>query len=1079
MCIRDRVCICGVTTVNLIDSKLGSIVPMYKLVQKEFNWNKALKMKDIPNWKDSNMADTFSSDGGWFGPAGASFITYQYQAKVMSGILKGFEKVFSGTGKEFKAEKCDPYVNVYPKGFMDVFNNAYLSKDKAFKFYADRKAFAAEIGFKDYFEIGDEDTKKGWPRPIYPFDYNSADVSNLRSRGLSFGNLDQGKIGRTSIGTMKPRINGVACPFTFNNKEGVYFLIEQDGKKSFVPKWRSDSKDKFNFKDNLDFMIQTAGIILSAPNNFRNTINAFMFDSDAQAGDLSDPAYVKSTVILPNNLDVQFCYNILKNSAVNSFFEITAEEWTATFDRMRKQCPILGMSSGVVYSRKVGGVKKYYRYRGMIEQPKALLEAKPVKDVPKVGKIFLPDIESVEIEISGEYDTKLETAEKGTQDMVQEIEKKVKEEPVIVPIEDPIVNDEIPEQTQEEIINKVTEITGITVENEPETKSFELSETSGNEIEEVDNTPEESDDIRRCKQRLSEVEIEVNGAIPDSTSAVKMLLKKMMNYPHVRTCDEMVNFIFTISGVSQRNPPMTILFWNITEVDPKVLEANGQNPNQKVFEIRFYNDYFDDQKEILLYIPATEIVNNWDQYTLILFDFADWVNSQLAKTLTLNELFEEFAAGIKKRLVGSDGDWTFSLGPSGPSDLGGSGTAEEFEELLMDKNLPYLYLVVRLSHTGGEFYDLVYQSWMLGEKYMMMKLSGTQLNFEVMVNKYSTQDKLNQIFMSIFQMLSENYFSEDRIVSLYAAKVHTYNAMVDITNKLKFNLKRSTIDLPGEDYIDPETGHNTMLQNDNNAFMFSMFAQRIETPFTVRGFVHNKENIPVMNIFFSTEYFQSEYIVPLSRNSLFIENMNGLFKECFRHLILLIKQVQAVESGKLSGDELSKAQEAGRYSLTELSEKVLSMLSTRSVYGCVQSFRISDSELEKDPNTGQPIPGQPKENHKPEKKYKWSMPDQWDPSGELLILKSNRKFAGAQTACEQGEMKNPVLIHLYPTYLDEVEGYALTVNDISSDGASEVKTTYHFVKYQDYAHMRVFEDFIEQTLNKLFGTVAKGGEELL
>ena len=47
----------------------------------------------------------------------------------------------------------------------------------------------------------------------------------------------------------------------------------------------------------------------------------------------------------------------------------------------------------------------------------------------------------------------------------------------------------------------------------------------------------------------------------------------------------------------------------------------------------------------------------------------------------------------------------------------------------------------------------------------MMKISGTQLNFQVMVNKYSSQAKLNQIFNSVYDMLRINYFDNDGIVS--------------------------------------------------------------------------------------------------------------------------------------------------------------------------------------------------------------------------------------------------------------------------------------------------------------------------
>lgn len=1073
-----KVCICGVTVTNMIGSNLGSKIAMYKLVQAEFNWKKAETMPTYPNWNDQMMAETYTSDGGWYGPMSSAFILYKVQKKIMQGVLSGYQKILKdATGEEVTVGDCQEYVGFFPQSFRNVFAAGKKANVPGFGTYSERKGLAGEIGISDYFEVGEEDKSRGSVKPVYPIDYTNLDANQVAAKGVTVKNLEKGKIGvRGVMGVEK--INGVVCPIDYGKRKTVYMLLDSGVKRTFVPANLKESKKNFQYKDAMEFMVEAKGFLaLSVHKSYRNSINAFMFENDMANDDqLRDPGFVKDHVILPNTLDIEFCYSLLRSSIKDAFFGITEEMWDTAFDKYRKQCPILGMSTGMVYSRRIEGQLKYFRYYGMLEKPVGFLDVKGDKKVPGGGFLYEPDIDSIQVVVDGGYDGKIETIDQGIQTSIETIEKKAEEKEVI-PIPEPIV--EIPVITQEEINQKVQEITGIEPKEDSPEKSVEVSEASGDNIEIIEETPEETDATRRCKQRLSEVEIEVSGQIPDSISAVKMLIKKMMNYPHVRACDDIINLIFTLNGVHQRNPPMLVLKWNITEVDPKVLEANGQNPNNKVFEIRFYNDYFDDQKEILLYIPATEIVNNWDQYTLILFDFIDWVDSQLAKILTLNGLFEEFSAGIKKKLVGAYGNWIFDLGPSGPTRLEGSSQVSDFEEMLKNNDLPYLFLIIRLVHTNGEFYDLVYQSWMLGEKYLMMKISGTQLNFQVMVNKYSSQAKLNQIFNSVYDMLRINYFDNDGIVSLIGAKKVTFKALKEEGKFLGFQL--NSLGLEGKEYEEPKQGHAAMLSGDDNAFLFSINATQIETPYVVRGFVHNRENIPVLNLFFSTEYFQSEYIVPLSKVSSFYVNMQTLFRECFRHLVMLINQVGAVENGTLSGDDLAKAQEMGRYSLTELSEKVLSMLSSRAVYGCVKTMRVADSESEQDPETGQPLPGQPKENTKPGKKYKWSMPTQWDPSGELLILKANRKFAGAATKCEAAEMHNPTLIHLYPTYLDEVEGYALTVNDISSDGSSEVKTTYHFVKYQDYAHMKVFEDFIEGVLNKLFGTTGKpdgGGERI-
>ena len=188
-------------------------------------------------------------------------------------------------------------------------------------------------------------------------------------------------------------------------------------------------------------------------------------------------------------------------------------------------------------------------------------------------------------------------------------------------------------------------------------------------------------------------------------------------------------------------------------------------------------------------------------------------------------------------------------------------------------------------------------------------------------------------------------------------------------------------------------------------------------------------------------------------------------------MYMLLKQISIVESEDTTEEELDAEQKLGRYSMKKLLLELVQMLTDRIVYGCVDAFSIPATEMAYN-DDGTPAPmgslDDLDDSDANKRVYKWTV-TQPDNTGELLIRRSNRLYINIGVSrCSPDEKMNPVLLHLYPTRLDDRNGYALTINHPSLDGSKDIKTTYHFVKYQDYAHMRVFQQFITKIMNQMF-----------
>ena len=1074
---QAKVCMCGITTQLLAKEGMGPSIEMYRLVQADFNWMAATRRDIEVNWSTMKLAKEYSGSTVWFGPADNSYISYELQAKKMFGILSKWAKIVQTAGVNIQVTGCTPYVTYFSGNFLKIISNGYIKGKEIYMTQANRNKFASDHKITKFFDY----EENGKYKMAYPEDFTQVSVESMINNGVAV-NRNGNSNGKLNFAGVKltPRINGVGCPVTMEphgsvtkKKNGAVIFYDSGEVKKFY----GTTTSSFDFKwgNSFEFMadLYKNGNSFDRTSGAVTSVDAFMFNHDAEKPeDMANRDYVIENFLLPNLFDVTFCYSILNPTEIGKFFKINETEWDKIFARYRLQCPILGMVGGIVFKYQIQGQWEYFRYFGMVSKPKGLFDIEKGATTTVNGYLdYFIDISKVTFDENPDFEGNLKKGEEGVVTLIKTVQTTVDELPDL--------SEHTPEITPidiESIKQKAQQMVSIKDKTPEESVHTEYVEDVQ---EEIVLTPEEDETVRLCRQRKEQLEkrySEMN-VVPEKVSQVNEMILEMMAHPIKYLCTDFVIFIFTLGKITLINPPMVVMKWIVTEVDPKVLEANGQDPNKKVFEIRFYNDYFDDQKEILLYIPATEIVNEWDKYSMILVDFHEWVAAQMAELLDLKSVINNIFAAINQRLVSPYEEWSVTVGPSGPMDKSGSSGAGEFIEMMDMDDLPYINIIMRLTRSV-EFYDIIIQTWTVGDRYIMLKLQATQLSFQVLINKFSTTAKLIQIYDSIFDALKENFLGSDRIVSLIAAKTITYHSMRQIALDSGFGFEKNLIDLPGKIFEDAERGHGYMISSDDNAFMYSINANLVGQTFIIRGFVHNRENIPVMNLYFSTEYFQSEYIIPLVSHSMFKVYMDNVFGECFDHFAMLINQVKIVESAGTSGDDLKKAQEDGQYSMQKLFAKVFAMLDMHIVYGCLSEMNMSLSELNMDAN-GHPDPANLKEIETQQKKYRWSKPDGWDHTGRLTIRRSNKLFKDGSSKCEEDETMNPIIVDLYPTYLDGLAGYALTINNVAKDGSKEIKTTYHFVRYQDYAHMKVFEHFIGGVLDDLFDRLDEpGGKDL-
>jgi hypothetical protein len=1066
-----KLCICGLNT-EILGSQ-GKYMEMYRLAQAGWSWAAAYKQKRQSNWSNTAINNGFIGSAMWYSPGDASFVTMILPAKMMKSVIAAWVEIISQAEIEASVADCVPYISYFGP-------NWYETLTKSAKTPEERAEFASSHKVDKYWEYT-EGTKF---KMAYPDDFTAIKKTwaDKKQAGESPKWLEVKKF---------PRVNAVVCEVTAKRPNNQQVVVDKPGNLIFAD-YNTEFKlitklgkpltfeNGFEAANKLDQIGEKTG----SSKKMIMSNNAFMWNEDLENIDLNDSAAVIENLVLPNTFEFTMCTNLLDPKSFGDYFQVTTEEWDKIWAYYKYNCPMIAFRGPLGYyvPDEEAGTKWLKRVPMYDKDHTNLFPMEPgsEKIVRDMKDIFI-DPNSVEFNKNDGFDGILEAAKKGEEENDQQMKEEENKTP-----KDESPDSEIQDQdkpTQQDIEKAIEDAkkafdSQATPEDDNEDNQSDQEEVDSNRsgLDETYNLPEPVIiKIKTCEERRTEIEEMFQDKNPQNEKQAAMMINLFMSHPHEHSCREFVRFEFNFNddGGSVSIDQGIVLNWRVKRVNPFKYDPKQKDPNKIVFEVIFWNHYFEDQKDALYYIPAREVVNEWDKFPGILVDFEAFVQNKYGEVLTVPRVFDKFRNAIQKMFIDLNNGWNISKTGSGPIDLPGNSSAYQFDMIFDDPNENYVLHFFRIdSNSPRGYYDFIFQCWRIGEKYVMVKINGTQFNYSVLINIYSNEEKLLEIWNSIYKNIDEKYIGETGVVSLREIKEAVYHKMRSLaTTKYKFGYEESLIPLPGDEYDEAAKGHKFMIESEHTNFLYNFLAADVDITVIVRGFVHFRENISVLNLYFSTDMFQSEYIIPLDDFAVFDGYLDDIFNECYMHMYMLLKQISIVESEDTTEEELDAEQKLGRYSMKKLLLTIVHMLRARVVYGCVDTIELPKTEMAYDEN-GNPKPindiNDMDDSFANQRVYKWTVTPP-DNTGELLIRRSNKLFINiAVSRCEADDKMNPVLLHLYPTRMDDRNGYALTINSPSVDGSKDYKTTYHFVKYQDYAHMRVFEKFINKILNQMF-----------
>jgi hypothetical protein len=1006
----------------------------------------AEKAGTIKNFSRMMVSTDVTSATVWYSPVDGVHLTYARQKLVMEGMMKHWSTILQSADIEFEAQPCEVYMTVYPAVFTTGVINEY------FKSEAKVQELAGLLNINLFPYI----SGISW-RGVFPLNY-----ADLTEKGLNnmAGTPDKkynkpDDKGRAWVGFNK--FNSVICPVSVKhnsgkpnrNFNGVYAFLDAKKSKRFVYmplkegvqlKFTTALGMMIKFRDHLDGGVSVSEIM---------GVDAFLPKPYVTDDVLTNGDQVFEHVLLPNDFDISFCYSLLDPHQMGSSLMIDTSEFFNMWEEYKNKCPMLGMTGGFAV---FGYQREIIEFPGMMPKPPAF--RKPNYD-PKVYKGYYT------IDMSGVSYTDENPKYKEETDKYIEIEKTNRE---IVQAKEKEKIDQPSEITPDKTI--VFEIDSPEPLELPGSLKSKLPNQTEKEKTPSPSSPSESDvgeenddpmdeDVRTCFNLLKRYVAEFSRDEPEykvGKANFLFVLKVLLAVPQGENCRRWKNFSFTDFLVKYNEGDEPVMMYSYRPVPPEELEDDQKD--KLIWEIRFYNDYFENLKEIYLYIPNDQVIGNWEQFDGILWDFHEFVQENLGEMRTLvglmKTVIEKVNDKLKQETDASD-IFTCRLGPNGPNKKLSEGSSSDLEidRFNLQNQRYYINYSWRID-SPSHFYDLIYQSWYMGNNYIMVKIQGTQVNYKVMVYKYVHAAKLNMITQSIYEMIYKNYIGPQRVMSIPEIKYRTDDAVLHHFSD-KFPVKHTRIDLDGPEYQDVDTGLAAMKSSDDNTFLFNYEIQKVGLPMSVRGFIHTRENLPVVNIFFRTEYFHSEYIIPLGQANEFQMNLDSIMSESVHHFFELFQEIQKVESPNASSEDLENAKKLGRYNFQNLVGEVLGMLNKYAVYACVaeQTFATPRDEVDL--------------------KYSWQAKEMYIPNENFLLVRSNNLFKGFETVCEGEEKKNPPVLHMYSTNENgEMPGYAIRLNGISHDEHKEIKTTYHFVKNQDYAHFEALKKMIDRFLKQIF-----------
>jgi hypothetical protein len=1082
--LKTKFCFCGIDT-SLVPTEYGQLMELYKLAHSDYNWKEAEKNSNKLNnedYNDSYANNNLLGSSMWYSPFGGSWVSYKMPKKQMEAVIKGWKVIAEKGGVEIGEPSCKEYVSYFADNWVTYPTLKIPGKnDEEKKTNRDQFFDDHHVTKHDFVDPKSKKFKRSFPEDITAIKVSWTN----KYKSLDFA---------TYSGLEKA--NAIVCT-TSAKREGddeavegnLIFLDLKAGSQSFNIKGKALEYDD-GITASQKLLELGSKFVRSKEKKVSN--RAVLWKPDFE--NAGDADFVKENMLFPSTFMYKVCTLLLNPDNMGSIWGFKLSEVEDMYNYYSLHCPMMS-SIGKMKKTITGqdGTKTTFETTGMFGKPdQNLFPAKP-DGKPRLGVYYDIgiDAEAIQFEVDGDYTSELERLHNAKEeadnnreekDKEQENDSHVSSESVEVELSE---DDSLPDPKGKMNQNSSPHEDEGEGETENATDDDETDSSVHNEnvvgnVDDLGKAIDDNDLTEICKRNIIMVEQAMQDQVFKTKKEALDAVYQMMMHPHDDMgCETVAQLLFEINydkevvDVVLRENGMPVLSFKVDVVDPMIYKPK-EGDTKVVYQLIFWNHFFEDQQDALYYIPDRELVNEWDKYYTILETFKMFTESQKGQKMTLDNIFDDFEGYMESEV--KEYGYKFLEHGSGNPD-GDVYSSEEVVQSAFMYNENFKLRFFRLFRSDTGFYDFIFQTWKINEKYLMVKINGTRFTYSVLINVYTPEAKIRQIWDGVLHEFIDKFMSngENGVTTMHMAKDLVYHIARNQALLYKYGWKEAVAAGDGDEegeagYVEAETS----IPSENPNFYYSVLLTHIDEPIAIRGFIHLKENIPVINLFFASEKFEAEYIVPLSSHAEVQSYITNIFNEIYTHMYHLLIQIKVVEDEDITEEELDKNQKLGRYSMKKIILSMLKMLSKKQVYGCWKVLNLPASELNDDGTYDFDLDKE-EEDHKDDSQkriYKWTKVAK-DISGELLILRSNYEWTTVNNSmCTTEELMNPVLIHLYPTWLDERNGYALTINSPSADGQKEIKTTYHFVKYQDYAHQKVLEHFIQNVFDQIFD--AKG-----
>ena len=1086
-----RFCFCGLNTARL--NGVGTKIPMFQLAKQQFSFGKANSTTGFQvfnsNYSNAILKGRFTSDMIWYGYADFSFVSYKLQAKMMKSTLDGWAKLLEAGEIKFEVGECDRYIHYGSPLQNNFFETELAARKKAQRKY--NPNFAEEFreiinglgATRDFaeFNVNDKVLPKYFPGPNmtadeakemkYPVDSN---VDRSISRAMTGNRINVischitgdspllEPIQNEQMNTIKLDhsilyVEGIMVSSSSANQFKKMFLIVP-GEQKFDT-WKSlntlrklmipDVKNPSNPVGRLD--LTNAELL---------TQEAFFWDRDvgkineANAGkkfdEISDLAETASSIVFPNSFEFHLCEGLINYSTLGKLFNmnyfdkggnLTGLSGNAmmVWDQFHYRCPMIAWRGPFLESRSEENYKPmFWKIPDNLLKPEVGDEK--WRTNPNPGPFYLDDlflkVEGVQYELDPEWGASGTALYEQTNAVIKEQADKLKEmEPIIQEeinlTEIKKLNDEakivIKEQLKEDFPEDYIgdEDTKSGTDKEDEATMM----TTGNNDE---PNYEQEIEINECIALNKKYKVLYDKVEPKTKTETEELLLIFLKYHGKGDCKEMTALLFENNSIFGKNK--LIMKYNVTPI-PKNDSVNLQ--------IHFFNHDLNNTKDVILIVPSKEFFGEWDKFYNILDSFMKFVIEETGEEQSPQSLYWDMLEKIKNEKIITVENWN-----TGPLQGTAVTTAKEMKVKMGNPTNNYVAFVFRIQvGEKSESYEIIYQSWRVGN-FIVIKLLGTQLNYQVMIDMYTKDASMGDIWDGINDTIYTTYVNEEsKVVSRMRIKQLAFDVFQSTSaeRSVGFEYKGSNL---GDGFTQDHQLTSFLEReyaSEEGMFLIKGNLLSYEMPIKVILFISSKESLPVVNLFFMNQMFKAEYLIPMTSEKAFELYLQKVYYECLDHLFDLKQETRKVSDVSASPDDIAHAKEGGTYTFAILVETIIGLLKDSFVYGCVSQYDPGESSEEDAPN-------------------------KFIAQERFYFLKSNNLFDyDLSKKCTTAENGNSTLIDLYSTNdHGSLSGYALRVNGFNKSTLNRVDTTYHFVKVQDYNHMEVFKKFISKIFDEVF-----------